>query len=428
VTRLGRLLVAAALVGACSTSHSATPPSVVALAPAPPGWTMFRGDLARDGHPPGATLAAAAASRLTLAWQTDLRSPVVAGPVLAGSTLVVGTLGGTLEALSAETGEKLWSVTGLGPLSGQPLIFEDKVFVGSSEGRLYAVELVTGTRIWDWRAPGVKPAIWDGPAVYRGLLLLGVGSQAGATAAEPGRLVALDPASGDRLWASCLSPDCTPGGAIASSIAVDSTGHGYVGVGSPNDALAAFDAGIGRVGWQRSLYPDRGRGLGVVATPLLLRSHGRVRVAVGGLAGTFAVFDAATGSVVWSRDLASASPGLQLTGSPGFDGRNLYVPLAGSSGGMLALAPDTGLPVWSHPSARPVLTSPAIGKDVVVYGEGAATSAGAGGAVVALSARDGHELWRQETVAPVVASLVLAGNAVYAAGGQGQVLAFRPAG
>ena len=309
MTRIGRLLVAAALVAACSTAQPAAPPTFAPALPARPGWTMFRGDLARDGHPPGATLAPAAASRLRLAWQLDLQSPVVAGPVVAGTTLVVGTLGGTLEALSAESGERLWSISGLGALSGQPLVFEDKVFVGSTEGRLYAVELVTGTRIWDWRAPGLKPAIRGGPAVYRGLLLLGIGSQAAGTAAEPGRLVALDPASGDRLWASCLSADCSPGGAIASSIAVNAAGQGYVGVGSPNDALAAFDAGIGRVAWQTSLYPDQGRALGVVATPLLLRSHGRERVAVGGLAGTFAMLDAATGSVVWSRHLVAFRPG-----------------------------------------------------------------------------------------------------------------------
>ncbi len=426
MTRLAALLVAAALAAACSNSQSAAPSTAGRAVPAPPAWTMFRGDLARDGHPAGASLTPAAASRLALAWQADLQSPIAGSPVVAGSALVVGTLGGTLEALSTDKGEKLWAVSGLGPLTGQPLIFQDKVYVGSSDGRLYAVELLSGTRIWDWRAPGLQPAIWGGPVVYRGLLLVGIGSQEHGTPPEAGRLVALDPASGDRLWATCLQSDCGTGGAISSSIAVDSAGNGYVGVGSPDDALAAFDVGIGRITWQKSLYPDQGRGADVAATPLLLRSHGRERVAVGGLAGTFAVFDAATGSVDWSRDLGDASgAGLALTGSPGFDGRYLYVPAGGSLSGILALGPDDGSVAWRHPSARQVLSSPAVGQDVVVYGEGSAAD-GTGGALVAVSARDGHELWRQETGAGVVASAAMVGDTVYGADLQGKVLAFRP--
>jgi outer membrane protein assembly factor BamB len=422
-----RPLLPALLLAACTTSP-APAATVSDVGPVISAWRMFRGDPARDGHPFGVTLTPAAAARLQPAWSADLGSPVVGSPVVEGGIVVAGTEDGTLEAFSTEQGSPLWKATGLGPLSGQPLIAGENLFAGSGDGHLYAFELQTGTRIWDWRAPGLRPALLGGPVVYQGLLLVGVGSQAGDSPLEVGRLVALDPASGDRLWATCLLPGCAAGDGVSSSPAIDARGFGYVGVGSPDDAVAAFDVGIGRVAWKTSLYPDGGRGLDVGATPLLFLDHGRERVAVGGSAGTFAVLDATTGAVEWSREVVSGGAGGGLAGSPGFDGRALYVPSAGTPGGLLALAPGDGSVLWRDTSPRPVYSSPAVGLGVLVYGEGGAAGDPGDGAVVAVSTIDGHELWRYETGAPVVASPAMVGEAVFAADGRGRLTAFRPAG
>jgi len=424
VTRGGLASFLALLLAACSGSAPA--PAVTVLRPVAPAWTMFRGDPPRDGHPLGATLTPAAAARLRLAWSVDLGSPVVGGPVVAAGMALAGTEDGTLVALSTEQGNEVWKDTGLGPLTGQPLIAGDNLYVGSSDGHLYAFDLDSGDRVWDWRAPGDRPALWGGPALDRGLLLVGVGSQAGGFPIETGRLVALDPASGDRVWATCLLAGCAPGDGISSSVALDPAGYGYVGVGSPDDAVAGFDAGIGRVTWKTSLYPDEGRGLGVTATPLLFSSRGHERVAVGGAAGDFAVLDAVTGAVVWTRRLVAGSVDHGLAGSPGFDGRALYVPSAGSPAGMLAVGPDDGSVLWRTTSERPVYSSPAVGLGVLVYGEGAAAGQLPEGAVVAISSVDGHELWRLETGAAVVAAPAVVGEAVYAADRRGHVMAFRP--
>ena len=419
-----RLFAVALLLSACSGGAPAS--TITVRGPLAPAWTMFRGDPARDGHPLGVTLTPASAARLQLAWTADLGSPIVGGPVVADGMVIAGTEGGTLEALSTEQGGVVWKQTGLGPLIGQPLISGDNLFIGSGDGRLYAFVLASGTRIWDWRAPGVEPALWGGPVVDSGLLLVGVGSQAGGSPSEVGRLVALDPASGDRIWATCLLPACAAGDPIRSSVALDPAGYGYVGVGSPDDAVAAFDAGIGRITWKTSLYPDQGRGLAVSATPLLFLSHGRERVAVGGQAGTFAVLDALTGAVVWTRDLVAGSAGGGLNGSAGFDGRALYLPSAGSPSGLLALDPDSGSVLWQATSARPVYSSPAVGLGVLVYGEGALQGDPPGGAVVALSTVDGRPLWRAQTGAAVLASPIVVGEAVYAADLGGRLFAFRP--
>jgi eukaryotic-like serine/threonine-protein kinase len=423
VTRVVALLVAAVLLAACSNSQSAGPPVVVL--PPPPAWSMFRGDLLRDGHPPGATLSAATAARLALAWQADLGSPIESSPVVAGGLVVVGTAGGSLAAFTPGKGDRLWAVTGLGPLRGQPLIAEGKVFAGSTDGHLYAVELLTGNRIWDWRAPGLNPAILGGPVLYKGLLLVGTGTQLGAPL-EAGRLAALDPASGDGLWATCLRPGCEPGGGVVSSIAIDSAGIGYVEVGSPLDVLAAFDVGIGKVLWTHPLATSPVTGRGVTATPLIFLSKGRERVAAAGPEGRLTVVAAATGSDLWSRLLFEGGPADSISGSPGSDGKLLFVPSAGTPNGVEAVAREDGQAVWSHHSEQPVFSSPAVGRDVVVFGEGAPGGDPAG-ALLAVSALDGHEVWRFPAGVGVVASPAIVGDSVYGADVKGRLFAFRPA-
>ena len=427
MSRLRLFAVALALlVAACSFDEPPTkPPRTVFIGPLTGSWTMFRGDPARDGHPFGVTLTREAAARLSLGWSVDAGAPVDTGPVVAAGLVVVGTEAGTLAGYSTEQGKQVWQVTGLGPLTGQLLIYGGNVYAGSSDGRLYAFELQTGDRIWDWRAPGLQPAIGGGPVVFQGLLLVGVGSQPGDQPREAGRLVALDPASGDRVWSSCLLSACGAGDGILSSVAIDPSGVGFVGVGNPDDALAGFDAGLGRLRWKNSLYLDAGRGVDVTATPLVFRSGDRERVAVGGTEGSFGVFEAASGIPVWTRQLVSGSPLHGLAGSPAFDGLAIYVPSAGSPGGLLAVNPDTGAIRWRDESPVPVFSSPAVGLGVVVYGEGSAFGAGRG-AMVAVSNADGSELWRFPTDAAVVASPALAGEAVYVADRSGRLMAFRP--
>ena len=402
----GAALLAAALA-ACTLSQPAAPPPTVARAPAAmPEWTMFRGDLARDGHPPAATLGPAAASRLHVSWRVAPGGALSSQPVVTAGIVVVAAESGALRAFNNVTGALLWTAEGLGPLSGQPLIYQGEVFVGSGDGHLYAFDLLKGERSWDWRAPGGHPAIWSGPALYRGLLLVGAGPAAGEV--DGGSLAALDPASGDRFWVTCLRAGCGPGDSVRSSIAVDGSGYGYVGRGAPEGGLAAFDVGIGRVVWTAPMAP-------VDATPLLFSLSGRSLVAVRTQVGGLAALDPASGAVVWARNL----PG-PASGSPAFDGQSLYLPLAG----LVALNPSGGTLRWRSESSRSVLSSPAVGNGVVVYGEGSRGQAG--GAIVALATDDGHQLWRYETGAPVVASPVIVGDTVYAADLSGRLFAFRP--
>lgn len=175
------------------------------------------------------------------------------------------------------------------------------MLAGTLSGRVDAVDERSGRLLWSWRAPGVEPAIWSSPVVYRSRVIVGIASQYGDTQQTAGRLVALDQATGRPLWDDCVRPACQAGGGIWSSLAVDGLDRGFVGVGNPDDAVLAVDTVTGRRFWETSLHPDEGRDLDVGATPVVLEEGGRERIAVGSTKGVMTLLDAASGRPVWSR-------------------------------------------------------------------------------------------------------------------------------
>src|ERR1700751_3349847 len=118
--------------------------------PVGPAWTEYRGDLARDGHPSGASLDASVASSLTLAWRAQLDGAVDGTPVIANGMVVAGSANGTLVALDAGSGHSKWAARGLGPISSSPTLGgANDIYVTTLSGHAYAFDL-KGRQIWDW--------------------------------------------------------------------------------------------------------------------------------------------------------------------------------------------------------------------------------------------------------------------------------------
>jgi outer membrane protein assembly factor BamB len=178
-------------------------------------WPMYRGDLARDGHPAEATLNAQAARRLKPAWQVEMSGAINGTPAVAGGMVVAASAGGVVAAYRLGTGATLWQLNKLGAMSGSPTIAAAHVIVGTLTGHIVAIGL-DGTLLWDSVAPGIKPAIWSSPTVYGQLVLAGVGSQYGDSPLETGRIIALDLATGTRVWSLCVL-ECQPGDGIWST-------------------------------------------------------------------------------------------------------------------------------------------------------------------------------------------------------------------
>ncbi len=387
---------------------------------------MYRGDLARDGHPAGATLGAADARRLKAVWQVEMSGGVNGTPAIAGGVVVAASEGGVVAAYRAGSGARIWQVDRLGPISGSPTIAGDRVIVATLSGHIYALDPRTGNKLWDAAAPGVKPALWSSPTVYGQVVLLGVGSQYGDEPLEAGRVIALDVATGTQVWAICVLEGCRPGDGIWSSPAIDGAGRGFIGVGNPDDGVLAFDVASGRRLWMTSFHADAGRDVDVGATPIVLMAGGRESVAVGSNAGVFKLIDATTGAVIWSRDLVSGSAVHGLLASPGYDGTNFYVPSAGTPVGIFALGVADGKTEWTYDSGLPVYSAPAIGNGVLVFGIGDVFGDPNSGGVVALSSRDGSVLWIADFHSAAFSAPAMSGDMVVIGNSRGDVIAYRP--
>jgi outer membrane protein assembly factor BamB len=414
-------LAAVVLVAGCSSS---TPPAP--RTDAGPGWPMYRGDLARDGHPAGAVLTADQATRLNLVWTGHLDGAVDGTPVVVGNTVIAASEKGSIAAFDLGSGATVWSRSGLGAFSGSPAVAGGVVVAATLTGHAYAFDLRDGRSMWDWRATGNKPAIWSSPAIYGGLVLLGIGSQYADQPLEAGGVAALDLATGAQVWRFCIESGCVPGGGVWSSVAVDASGRAFVGTGNPDDGVYSFAAATGEKLWAASLHADSGQDIDVGATPIVASVGGREVVAVGSDGGLFAMLDAATKDVIWSRFLVAGSAVHGLIASPAYDGAAFYVPSASPPTGMFALDSATGAIQWERVT-DPVYSAPALGKGVLVFGTGDVFGDPHRGGLIALSTTDGAVLWRFDTRQSVFSAPALAGTTVVVGDSGGSVLAFRPA-
>jgi outer membrane protein assembly factor BamB len=393
--------------------------------PVGPGWPMYRGDLARDGHPYPVTLDSAGAARLAVSWRAHLDGAIDGTPAVAGSSVVAGSAGGALVAFDVLTGATRWARHGLGAISDSPLIAGTTVYVGTLTGQVLAADLLTGKTRWSWEAPS-DAELWSSPVLYGGVVIAGVASPYGDNPLIPGRLFGLDAVTGTMRWSSCIEDGCAPGGGVWSTPAIDQSGVAFVGVGNPVDGVVAFDPLTGKRKWLAALYPDRNRDVDVGASPIVLTLQGREVIAQATVAGTFALLDAATGAVVWSRNLVAGSAVHGLIASPAYDGALLYAGSASPPIGMFALRPRDGSTAWMQSTTLPVYSAPAVGAGVVVFGIGNVFGDLTAGAMVALSTGDGRVVWTYDTHSAVRSGPALAGDLVVVGDNAGDVLAFRP--
>lgn len=415
--RLAVALVLVLLLVSCTApAGGSTPPSSNV-------WPMFRGDLARDGHPAAATLDAAGAARLQLVWRGHLSGAIDGSAVASAGRVIVGSENGDLAAFDENTGAQLWIRSGLGPISGSPAIAGNRVFAATLTGHVRAFDLADGHDVWDWKAEGRQPALWSSPTIYSGLLLIGVGSQAGDTPLESGRMVALDSGTGRERWSVCAMAGCQLGGGIWSTPSIDSAGHAFVGVGNPVDGVMAFDAGNGDRLWETSFYADASRDLDVGASPVLVEVGGREALAVGSVAGILKMLDARNGSDIWSVKLVEGSAVHGLLATAAYDGVNLYVPSASSPTGLFARKLD-GSGLWTSGTLQPVYSAPSAGNGVVIFGTGAVFGDLGIGLILALSSMNGKVLWSYDALSAVRSSPVIVGNRVFVGDAAGDLFAF----
>ncbi|MBT5432557.1 MAG: PQQ-binding-like beta-propeller repeat protein [Alphaproteobacteria bacterium] len=147
-------------------------------------------------------------------WRVRIGPPIRTPPTVSQGRVYLVTSDNELVALDADTGEVLWSHRGLEELAGllgggSPAVSASIVVVTYSSGEIYALRAENGRVVWaDTLAYSARlgslAALNDingSPVIDRGLVY---------AVSHSGRLVAIDLASGGRLWERDISGVQTP--------------------------------------------------------------------------------------------------------------------------------------------------------------------------------------------------------------------------
>jgi outer membrane protein assembly factor BamB len=230
-----------------------------------------------------------------------------------------------------------WRFAALSLLEFPPVIGGGRVVLGTNDGRAIALDGATGRRLWQVRLDGqmaASPALTGDTALF---------------ATTRGRLVALAATDGTRRWSRKLGPSIE-----SSPLVVD----GGVYVGTLDGSVVRVDASTGAVVWRAQAAGD------VKAS--LAASGGTV--IVGDYAGRVSAYAMSDGHVVWR----TTSPGPRFRGpgrfyaGPAVAYGRVY--LGNVNARVLALQADTGRLAWVREVGDFVYSSAAVARRTVFVG------------------------------------------------------------
>lgn len=178
-----------------------------------------------------------------VAWRQRVDAPVHGAPAVADGVVYATGRDGAAWALNAADGKVVWHVTGTPGVAGYlgaaaPTVGDRAVIFPSGAGDLMAVlKIGGGTKVWQESIAGRRPGIAYGEAqdVTGDAVLVGDRLYTGTAA---GRTVALEAASGERIWSAeegALGPLAVAGGSVF--------------LVSDEARLARLDAATGAVIW-----------------------------------------------------------------------------------------------------------------------------------------------------------------------------------
>jgi outer membrane protein assembly factor BamB len=379
-------------------------------------WT-HRGGSARHviGHPalPGGGLGLAFAT--TIGEGDSRRARITGDPVVVGSTIYAMDSRGTVSAVNT-AGQVLWQ-TGLRrgldraqDASGGGLAHGDgRLFATTGFGQLVALDPATGARLWvqDLDASGGAAPTVSGGYVY--------------VASRDSRAWAVDSQTGRVAWTRAGVPSPAGSGGGAGPAVAD----GLVIFPLSSGEIAAHFALGGQQRWSAHVVGER-RGVAAATIsdiggdPVI--ADGRVYAA--NVSGRLAALDLGTGEEIWSVPDGAVSPVWPAGGSIFYvNDLNQLVRRDAASGG---LSWRTQLP-W-RPETQG-LFGPRRDRIFAHYGPVLASGrlyvAGSDGALRAFDPRAGGLIAETALPGGAASNPVVAGGTLYVLSGTGQLLAFR---
>jgi outer membrane protein assembly factor BamB len=248
-----------------------------------------------------------------------------------------------------------------------PAIDGNRVYGAGPHGEVVALDLATGHRIWQKQ---LKLALSGGPGAGNGLVLV---------CSSGGTVVALNATDGAERWRSELNSELLTAPVITPDVAVVRTVDGK---------LYGLEARDGKQRWvtdqQVPRLTLRGTSRPVVSGELVFSGFDNGRLMAVTLAGGTTAWDVAVGQPRGSSELQRL---IDIDSPAALDGDDIFA--VAFQGHAVRLARDSGREIWSHEiSSYRGLAADALGVYVAT----------ADGHVVRLDRASGAERWRQKAL------------------------------
>lgn len=185
-------------------------------------------------------------------WRATLSAPSRAAPTILDGRVFVTTLSNGVMAFNAESGQVLWEYAGLGESTGfvgaaAPAADGNIVVPAFTTGDLYALRVENGGAAWsDNLSNALRLGGLSGVSDIRGLPV--IDKNLAIAISYGGKIVAVDMASGERVWQRDIGGSETPW-----------VSGNRVFVISSNNEMVALDRDTGAVVWvsQLAQYKDK---------------------------------------------------------------------------------------------------------------------------------------------------------------------------
>ncbi len=282
----------------------------------------------------------------------------------------------------SETPNVVWKTSLSDAIEATPVIADGRVYVGDFEGKFVCLSLADGKQIWETKIPAAKAAA----AVGNGKVVVGD---------LDGLVHALDATTGKPLWQFDLGGVIDSGPTLVDQHAL---------IASQAGELVCLEVADGKEVWRYQTSDQ------IRCSPTVANG----RVFLGGCDGQLHQVDVATGK--------AATDPVPLDGptgsTPAVQGDLAVVPTYG--GMVYAINWRSGEKAWEYTDTerdQEFRLSAAVTPEVAVV-----TSQNK--LVAALDLKTGKELWREVLRRRADAAPVIAGNAVFIAATDGQLLRF----
>jgi polyvinyl alcohol dehydrogenase (cytochrome) len=418
-------------------------------------WLMYGHDISNSRSAGASGPRPAAASRLTEAWRFEAPGGFFGTPVVRGRTLIAGSYtgegAGTVYALDTDGGGLRWTYDlSPGDVNGSVAVSDGRVYVPvyryKSPPRLLALRLSDGTLAWEAvldTQPGAD--VYGSPVPWRGRVYIGTsGGDAeqfyGPTLDTRGSVMALDAATGRRVWKTYAAPPGFNGAAVWTTPAIDSRRNRlYVGTGNAlhapvartTDAILALDTRSGRIldhfqatHGDRFTVPSDGPGpdFDFGSSPNLFVGPGGQRL-VGELQKNrvYWALDRRTLRRVWKKRVGTRGPKQDALASTAYRGHRIY---GQTINGQVWALSRAGRKLWTSRPDGESNYSPLAVAHGVIY------NVSARGVLNARRATTGRRLARLALGSPAWGGVAVAGGSVLVGTGTnetpaGYVVAYR---